>query len=441
MPLNSWSEEFWRLASLITLCLILGLVFNKIVLLLIMGGTLYLGWHVFNLYRLDRWLRGASHTTPPEARGIWGEVFHHFYLLQKRNNEHKKKLTAMLDRFQQLTTAMPDGTVVLNAKGGIEWFNDAAGRLLGLRHQDVGQHILNLVRQPTFVGYLEQYDFAEPLELNSPVDEKCSLQIHVVPYGRGQRLIVARDITRLQQLEQMRRDFVANVSHELRTPLTVITGYLETLTDDSDLHAMWGQSLKVMQEQSDRMQHIVEDLLLLAKLEGNNTPPPHDPVSVPSLLAGIRDDAVSLTARKGHRIKLDMDENLWLYGNEQQLRSAFSNLVFNAIRYMPDPGTVTINWHSANGGAQLDVQDTGIGIAAHHISRLTERFYRVDVGRSRETGGTGLGLAIVKHVLNRHRATLKIYSKPEQGSTFSCRFPSHAIMHHSNTANPQSVTK
>jgi two-component system phosphate regulon sensor histidine kinase PhoR len=432
---NTWTGELGRIALIAILLLIVGLAVDRLAAVLLVGTAAYLGWHIIHLYRLERWLRrGSGSAEPPNGLGIWGEVYHHFYILQRRNRERERKLASMLDRFQEAASAMPDATVVTKATGEIEWFNTAAERLLGLHTpEDVGQQILNLVRRPAFSAYLRKGSFADPLEIPSPENESIVLQIRVVPYGRDQRLFVARDVTRLHRLEQMRRDFVANVSHELRTPLTVIAGFLETMSDmDEDGH--WGSSLQLMQDQAARMQRIVEDLLLLSRLEMDTAPEARDPVSVPSLLAAIREDALRLSGDKKHEILLEADDNLWLLGNEQALRSAFSNVIFNAIRYTPSGGTIRIHWFADRAGACLDVIDNGIGIAANHIPRLTERFYRVDVSRSRESGGTGLGLAIVKHVLNRHDAHLEIQSEPGKGSTFRLIFPKPVIFRHEPAA-------
>ncbi len=409
---------------------LVGLIAGHIALALLLALFVYLVWHLVQLFRLERWLREAKKLQPPDSWGIWGDVFHHIYRLQQRNRKRKRQLAAMLDRFQEATTAMPDATVVLRTNGEIEWFNDAAERLLGLRSpQDVGQRFTNLVRDPVFIRYLAGDDYAESVEFPSPIDKQMMLAVHIVPYGKEERLLLARDITRLHKLEQVRRDFVANVSHELRTPLTVMAGFLETLADENDECARkWKRSLHLMTQQSGRMQRIVDDLLLLSRLEIDKPTHANDPVAVPGMLAGIREDALALSGERHHRIALEADAELWVRGNEEELRSAFSNLVFNAVQYTPERGEVHMRWYADATGAHLEVRDTGVGIEAHHIPRLTERFYRVDVGRSRGSGGTGLGLAIVKHVLNRHNAKLRIASESGKGSTFACDFPPAAVV-------------
>ena len=427
--MNPWRLALRRPAGLLLAGLALALVFGHPWAFAAAALGLELVLQGRERVRLYRWLAGGG-GDPPQAGGLWGEIYHRLYLLNKRNRSQKKKLAALLARFQEATTAMPDAAVVLDARGRIEWFNEAAVRLLGLKPaQDRGLPLINLVRRPALAHYLAAGAYGEPLEIRSPVDEGRDLLVHVVPYGRDLRLLLARDISQRKRLERMRRDFVANVSHELRTPLTVIRGDLEGLEEDlAAAPPPRRRALARMRAQTERMSRIIEDLLLLARLEAADRPPAETPVAVPELLAGICDEAAALAAQAGHRIVQEVDAGLWLRGDAQPLRSAFANLVHNALRYMPEPGTVTLRWRETPEGARLDVQDTGIGIAARHIPRLTERFYRVDVGRSRQTGGTGLGLAIVKHVLQRHGARLHIESTPGRGSTFSCLFPAAAVL-------------
>lgn len=421
---NPWIEEFWRTLAIAGISLLIGWAFGAIVPALLLGLGVYAGWHMRQVYRLERWLRHGKRFHPPEARGIWEEIFQHIYRLQQRNRKRKRKLGGMLNRFQQATAALPDATVVLSDGEHIEWWNDAAETLLGLSYpRDVGQHIANLVRYPAFVAYLRSGRFDAPVQLPAPGNQQLTLSLRLIPYAGDQRLLVARDITRLQQLERMRRDFVANVSHELRTPLTVVSGYLESLIEDDDEAALrWRRTLQSMHGQSKRMEGIVEDLLMLSRLETREQPEHQAPVAVPGLLAQVREDAQRLSGEQAHQITLEADAELWLLGAESELRSLFSNLAFNAVRYTPAGGLIQMRWYADGAGAHFSIQDTGIGIAAQHIPRLTERFYRVDVGRSRGSGGTGLGLAIVKHVLLRHDGQLEIDSQPGKGSTFRCVF-------------------
>lgn len=301
--------------------------------------------------------------------------------------------------------------------------NSSSSRLLGLRYpQDLNQLAVNLIRDPAFARYLDTA-YREPLQMSSPVNESIKLLVRIVPYGVDRRLMLARDVTRLHRLEKMRKDFVANVSHELRSPLTVIVGYLENLTDDDSIPDGLRRPLQQMARQAERMCRIVEDLLRLSRIEDQPGGAPRDEVAVGELLERIQADAARLDQGK-HEIHGNIDKFVRVLGEYNELYSAFSNLVFNALQYIPQGGEVFIHWAKTADGARLEVRDTGIGIEPQHIPRLTERFYRIDKARSRETGGTGLGLAIVKHALLRHDASLKIHSKPGEGSTFQCIFPS-----------------
>jgi len=297
--------------------------------------------------------------------------------------------------------------------------------LLGLKTpQDSGQPVSNLVRHPRFKEYFEQGNYADPLEIPSPTNDRMRIQLLITRYGNNEHLMLVRDVTRIHQLEQMRKDFVANVSHELRTPLTVIFGYLETLLDNvEEVNPRWVRALQQMHQQGGRMQTLLNDLLLLAKLEATDYPSDSHPIEVGMLLKTIKGDARALSANKNQQISLDLDSDVQLKGSETELRSAFSNLIFNAVKYTPAEGSIHIRWWANEQGAHLSVQDSGIGIETKHLPRLTERFYRVDSSRASNTGGTGLGLAIVKHVLLRHRGTLEINSVPGKGSVFICHFP------------------
>ncbi|WP_286786280.1 MULTISPECIES: phosphate regulon sensor histidine kinase PhoR [Pseudomonas] len=387
--------------------------------------ALYLGWLLRDLLRLRRWLESAdAQAEVPEARGLWEELFDRIYHLQRRNRQARERLQAVIDRAQESTGALRDAVIMLDSGGNLEWWNPAAETLLGLKgRQDEGQPVGNLVRHPRFKEYFVQEQHADPLEIPSPINEELRLQFLITRYGNGERLMLVRDVTRVHQLEQMRKDFVANVSHELRTPLTVIAGYLETLLDnDPGTSPRWRRAMQQMQEQAGRMQNLLNDLLLLARLEATDYPSDNQPVVVEPMLQSIRADALALSGERGHRVQLDMEVGLRLKGSEAELRSAFSNLVFNAVKYTPAGGDVRIRWWSDAQGAHLEVADSGVGIEAKHLPRLTERFYRVDSSRALSTGGTGLGLAIVKHVLLRHRGKLEIASVPGKGSVFTCHF-------------------
>ncbi|WP_445938456.1 phosphate regulon sensor histidine kinase PhoR [Pseudomonas sp.] len=420
-----------RLLLLVGVCLLLGLITGEYAWALVLGLTGYLGWHLQQLLRLHKWLRTRQgDEAPPDGYGLWGEVFDSIYHLQRRDQKVRGRLQAVIDRVQESTAALKDAVIMLDRDGNLEWWNIAAEKLLGLKTpQDSGQQITNLVRDPRFIEYFENHNYNEPLELPSPVSDRLRLQFHITQYGNREHLMLVRDITRLYQLEQMRKDFVANVSHELRTPLTVISGYLETLLDNvEDVNPRWLRALQQMQQQGGRMQNLLNDLLLLAKLEATDYPSDNQPVAVDLLLLSIKNDAQALSGERHHRISLEADPHLKLKGSEAELRSAFSNLVFNAVKYTPDEGEIRVRWRGDEQGAHLSVQDSGLGIEAKHLPRLTERFYRVDSSRASNTGGTGLGLAIVKHVLLRHRARLDIVSSLGKGSTFTCHFPSLQVV-------------
>ncbi|TCK19122.1 PAS/PAC sensor signal transduction histidine kinase [Thiogranum longum] len=421
---RAWQHELWRLAALILVGVLVGALAGQVMAGLLLVLVIYLGWHLYNLNRLVRWLRESKSFKPPEASGIWDEAFEHIYRLQQRNQKRKRNLSHMLKRLHKMTGALPDATVELRPDSEeIEWWNTAAARYLGFEFpRDSGQRISNLIRHPAFLDYLHSDNYEGGVEIPSPVNEGQTLRIRLVRYAGNRRLLVARDMTHIQKLERMRQDFVANVSHELRTPLTVITGYLEAMIDDEpDERCV--VPLQSMQEQSERMRRLVEDLMLLARLESDEPNDAARVVDIPELVAQVVSQAKTLSGVEGHRFEVHIENTLCLVGVKSELFSAFSNLVFNAVRYTPAGGSIQVDWVRENETGLFSVTDSGPGIEAQHIPRLTERFYRVDAGRSRARGGTGLGLAIVKHVLLRHQGRLEIDSEPGRGSRFGCRFP------------------
>nr|WP_163501393.1 phosphate regulon sensor histidine kinase PhoR [Halomonas socia] len=430
-----WSRELWRLALIVTAASLVGWLLGATSLGLAAGLASVLLLQLRQLHALHRWLTRHPHAEPPAARGLWGELFDRLYKYQKAQRITQQRLRDTLKRIQDSSEAMSDSVVMLDRRGDLEWWNSAAGRMLGLQTvHDRGQHITNLLRDPRFIDYFNARDYREPLTLPSPIDERQVLQFQITLYGDDERLLMARDITRLHRLEQMRRDFVANVSHELRTPLTVLAGYLETYTDlASQLPPRLARGLGQMQAQTSRMQNLVNDLLLLSRLEIDRRGDDEAPVAVESLLEAIRRDAESLSAGR-HRLLVECHDPRLLVGSEQELRSAISNLVFNAVRYAGDDRHITLRWRTQGDAACLEVEDDGEGIDPVHIPRLTERFYRVDKGRSTATGGTGLGLAIVKHVLLRHDARLEIVSHPGRGALFRCVFPATRLARPSTVA-------
>jgi len=400
----------------------IALSFVLLVLLVMMAG------HARQLYRLGAWLKDPRIETIPEASGIWDEVFTLVYKMVKRHKQTKLELAAELQHIQQATAALPEGVAILNEVNRLEWFNPLAEQHFGLNPgQDIMQDIAYLVRQPEFIEYLQVYKPAEPLVLKTARLDDLVLSIKLVPYGENKRLLISRDITQLERIETMRRDFVANVSHELRTPLTVVNGFVENLQDMPDLSPeKIRHALQLMADQTRRMDSLVSDLLTLSRLESEQNPLLTEVVDMHAMLKEIYQDGKLLSAGH-HQISLDDTGPERLCANRDELRSAFSNLMSNAVRYSPEGGKIRLNWKLLGERPTFSVQDSGIGIEAEHLPRLTERFYRVDRSRSRGTGGTGLGLAIVKHVVMRHQAKLEIESEQGHGSTFSLIFPARRI--------------
>ncbi|MEN3030172.1 phosphate regulon sensor histidine kinase PhoR [Chromobacterium amazonense] len=384
-------------------------------------------WLAFNLYHialLMRWLRHPVPERVPDGFGVWHTVFMTLYRTMRTQSQSKKKLTHVLERFINAGEAMPDGVVVLDELDRIEWINPMAVEHLGLdRKRDVGNQILNLIRQPAFHAYMKNASFSQPLTLTFSQPRELVISLQLVPFDSTRKLLLTRDITQLERVQTVHRDFVANVSHELRTPLTVVGGFLETLSDMPEVNdQMFRQFLPMMMEQSRRMQSLVEDLLTLSKLENSPKAVNSERVDMRVMLDTLMVEAEGLSQGR-HQVKLLRNCDCGLWGSSQELHSAFGNLVSNAVRYTPEGGSITLAWQDEGDQLRFSVSDTGIGIPREHIPRLTERFYRVDRGRSRGSGGTGLGLAIVKHVLARHHARLEIKSEPDKGSTFSVVFP------------------
>jgi two-component system phosphate regulon sensor histidine kinase PhoR len=421
---NPWSSEFWRLVTPVAVFWLIGLLFGHAAWGMIAGLVFYLVTLARRFYRFERWAHhGVSE--PDEFGGIFEDLAFRIYRIRVRSKKRKKKLTELLRRWQTSSGALPDATVVLELDGDIVWFNPTASAMLGLRANDMGRNIGNLIRNPRFIHYLNSGEFREPLEIPSPRDVARILSIRIVPYGEvGQRLMLVSDVTYIQRLMTMRRDFIANVSHELRTPLTVIMGYLETLKDDRQSNAEELRAyLERIEQPAQRMKTLIEDLLMLSSLDTGAPPTPDASatVNVASIVRGLLSEAEQLSQGQ-HQFVTNVDESIRIRGVEKELYSAFGNLIFNAVRYTP-PGThIEVSWQGKGEGARFCVSDNGPGIAPEHIPRLTERFYRVDVGRSRNSGGTGLGLAIVKQVLRRHDADLLIHSEVGKGSEFCCSF-------------------
>ncbi|MDI1310219.1 MAG: phosphate regulon sensor histidine kinase PhoR [Methylotenera sp.] len=427
--------------ALSAICLFFWLItsINTALIVFAAGLLIYLISHVYWLHTLQNWFKNPSIKEIPEGSGVWEDIFIALLKYERNNNQNQKQLNAALERFNLATSAMPDGLVILSASNEIEWCTPNAEHQLGLNlATDKMLPLVNLIRNSHFIAYLYNEKYDEPFKLKSWRNSEVILEIQLIPFANNQKLLICRDMTQHEKVDVMRRDFIANVSHELRTPLTVVGGFLETL---SDMEGAVPDNLKnyfaMMEDQTIRMRRIIEDLLTLSTIESNTEEPDDSEIDMSSLLKSVQNDGIGLSQglnKAKHIIHLEADSRLNLIGAVDELRSVFSNLVSNAIRYTPTEdkksgktGEIFIRWALQNGEPVFSVRDTGIGIEQQHIDRLTERFYRVDRSRSRETGGTGLGLSIVKHILIRHQAKLEITSELGVGSTFSAVFPKARI--------------
>lgn len=424
------ANDLYRLSGFAFFAAIAGFALGDITLGLLIGLGAYCIWLHRHLNRLLDWIRNRKQAAAPDPRGVFEELCREIDYLRERHKRRKKKLGNYLKQFQQATRALPDSTVVLDELGAVTWANKAAKHVLGIRWpEDGGQRITNLIRDPALVKFFDAPNKNASIDLASPIDPKIQLNVRVTPSGNRQRLFVARDVTELHRAHQIRSDFVANVSHELRTPLTVLRGYLENMTAQKEQGPQtWQAPLEQMSDHVNRMQAVVEDLLVLSKLEQHDELAEVAPVRVAELIADIHRQTKDVDAGAEHIFSLEVDTDLTIKGSAKELASCFSNLIFNAIHYTQARGVIEIRWYRDEAGAHFSVQDNGVGIGEEHIERLTERFYRVDNSRARSGGGTGLGLAIVKHVLNRHQASLHIDSVIGVGSTFRCDFPADVIV-------------
>lgn len=426
-----WSMPLTWLALWLGLTSLAALVVGPVNALIgLVAWLLFQHWlQLRHLESLGLWLENPAEKPIPYGSGLWDRAFSHLSRLVRLQRSSETALRNALARFQSATAAMDEAVIILDELDRIEWCNPSAEQFFDLdAKRDIGRQLTYIVRQPQFAEYLLAQNFAEPFMLRGARGGDTTLSVQLVPYGNQQKLVISRDVTRWERLEQTRRDLVANVSHELRTPITVLAGFLETLNDQQVPDpAFEKRAMQLMTHQTTRMQNLVEDLLTLSRLESARGPASERPVDVPKLVQSLHTEAIALSSQQ-HKIEAEIDPGLWLIGAEQELRSAFLNLVTNAIRYTPARGRINIRWHRADdGSARFSVSDTGIGIAEEHIPRLTERFYRVDRSRSRETGGTGLGLAIVKYALSHHQAHLEVESALEHGSTFRAVFPAARI--------------
>ena len=406
-----------------------GLEIGLGIVTVLLGVALARHWWQFR--KLKRWASQTRLADPPEASGRWGEVFNLLHRHRRATLKRRRLLAQLMVRSRRGAQALPYGVALLDSQYRLDWCNDAARGHLGVDPEnDRGQAIVNFVRAPEFVAYLREREFSQPVRVPAHGSPPRVLALQIVDFGAEEHLLLSHDVTGAERLEAMRRDFVADVSHELRTPLTVLSGFLETIQDLKLDAGRVRDYVGLMAPQAERMKRLIEDLLTLSALEHAPAPPPTERVKMRSLLERVRAEALALSGAK-HRISLDIAGPHDLFGSESELSSAFVNLASNAVRYTPAGGEVRLYWrsgpHLPDGGGEFAVEDTGVGIEAEHLPRLTERFYRVDRSRSRETGGTGLGLSIVKHALARHQASLDIASTPGKGSRFAARFPASRL--------------
>lgn len=403
---------------------LLGVYFDHLWMALAVASMTVIGKHYWNLYWLNNWLWHSKKMSPSVTKGIWGQIYRGIYQAQTKSRLKRKQLSEIMNTFRAGSEALPDAAVVVNHKNEIVWCNRLARIELALSWPEKhGIKIVDVIAQDEFIEFIRSKRFEFPLEIPSPANQQKILEVRIVPFVDNNLMLLIRDVTRLSQIEKMRKDFVANVSHELRTPLTVINGYLEMLPDAGQLPPlMMNKAIAEMRTQSIRMQTLIEELLQLSRIEASNERTFDKLVNVPQVLWQIQSEAQALNRDKQHKLFFDIAPQLCVYGIESELRSAFSNLIFNAIHYTPDKGVVEVKWQLSKDSARFSVKDNGDGIAPKDINRITERFYRVDKARSRKTGGSGLGLSIVKHVLTHHNSSLKIVSALGVGSDFSCEF-------------------
>jgi len=424
-------KAFFFICALSVISLFAWLVSGPVIALITFSLALlaYLAIQIHGMYQLQLWFKKPVLQEIPEGSGLWEDVFSSLLKYERNNNRQKDELNAALERFNTVANAIPDGLVILNASNEIEWCTANAETQLGLNlATDKKLPIVNLLRNSHFIAYLYNEIYDEPFKLKDSRNTEAILELWLIPLVSRQKLLISRDITQIEKVDSMRRDFIANVSHELRTPLTVVGGFIETL---SDMEGAVPDNLRgyfdMMQDQTTRMRRLIDDLLTLSHIESNTQPPEDRPIEMTALVNMLVNDAKALSNGK-HTIAAEIAAQPDLIGAADELQSALGNLVSNAIRYTPTGGTITISWQLRDKQPVFSVKDNGIGIEQQHIDRLTERFYRVDRGRSRETGGTGLGLSIVKHILTRHQAKLEILSEPGKGSTFSAVFPEARIL-------------
>ncbi|REL27887.1 two-component system sensor histidine kinase PhoR [Thalassotalea euphylliae] len=419
-----------KLAFIFSISALLGFLVGHVFFVMLLAALAIIAYQYKYIFTLSTWLWRTKSISPPEADGIWGRIFDGLDRLVHKHRNKQKRLNERIRRFRDGAEAIPDAGVVLGSDLTIQWSNKRASRFLGVRWPgDQGQRIDNLLRAPEFASYLEQGDFDTPCLLASPVNADIQLELRFMDYGKGHLLLLARDVSKVHRVEEMRRDFVANVSHELKTPLTVMRGYVEMIQADGDsLAPHWQQAIDVIEGQVSRMDRLVEQLLVLSRVEVNTENELKQPLHVPDILQQLLKDAHWLNQQKKHAISAEIAPDIGVLGIDTEIKSAFANLLSNAIAYTQEGGEIRVSWRRYGSKVKFSVQDNGPGIRPEDVNRLTERFYRVDKSRSRNTGGSGLGLAIVKHVLHHHNAELVISSRWQQGSEFSIVFEESSVI-------------
>ncbi len=426
--MQTWRSEVKTQLIVLAVVALIGYLTNTLLWSLLLLFFLFAAFNFYQLRRLYRWL-AQDHTSdrsaPPESFGLWGSIFDGIYRLQKQERRASAHLESIVNKAQDASAALEMAVIMIDHQNNLDFWNLAGETLLGLRYpQDRRQPVTNLIRDPRFAEYFEKKDYEQPLKLSAPGDSSKMLEYQIALFGENERLMIVRDITQLHRLELMRKDFVGNVSHELGTPITVIKGYLEAIIDNmQDLDPKWQKPIRQMHQQSTRMENIVRDLLMLSSLETKQRPRQAESFRLGRLLSEIQNDTQQVYKKKSQRFTVDCPDDIEFIGDRGEMYSAFSNLMANAAKYTPAEGTIATRVRIEEQSLVVEVEDDGIGIDAQHIARLTERFYRVDVSRSSETGGTGLGLAIVKHIVSRHDGQLSISSSVGNGSCFSCKFP------------------
>ncbi len=435
-------QEIWRLLLFGLAGVLAGVLSGHWLASFLVVSLIYAAWFWYRLCQISQWLqRGADSTQAPDVSGAWENIVYHIHNLQRTSKARKAKLRALVDQLQGIIAKLPYATVVLDQENHIQWFNPKAIPTLGLNpNTDPGQRLDNLLRVPAFQEFLASHNFHETagaeseITLQSSLGNTADLAIQLIPVNDELRLLIARDISDQVRVQHIRRNFIANASHELRSPLTVISGYLEMLLDTPGLPDAALPMLRSAADQSQRMQSLVEDLLTISRLENTSIKPENmRPVALATCIrrhiAGMEK-----TNQHAHRFTFRLEETLIIHGNESELESVVSNLITNAIRHTPPETLIRITWsQTPSGDACLSVKDNGPGIAAQHLPHLTERFYRVDKGRSKDSGGTGLGLSIVQHIVNRHRGRLEIHSEPGKGAEFRVIFPANLVQEQHNS--------